>query len=997
VALLAGAQPALAQDGAVGAVGGVVLAERSLRPVAGAQIVAEDTTLRAVTDANGRFQLTALTGAEVRLTVRRIGFRPLGQTVRVGNTGLRLVLSEAPLGLSEVVVTGTTEATERRALGNAVTSISAPEVMERGSVSSVQQLLNGRAPGVVVQPGSGLVGGGGRITVRGGTSLSLSNEPLLYLDGVRANNAPTTGPLSQFFSSGPISRINDLDPDDIERIEIIKGPAAATLYGTEASTGVINIITKQGTIGPPRWTLGARIGTSYLRDPEGIFPTNYALDTADNVISIDIVERENARRTPIFRSGRSQQYHLGVAGGTAQLRYYLAGGYEASDGVESWNEVRKQSARLNVTLVPSTKLTLDASLGYAGGPTRLSPEGGLGGRIGSTANSNPSTLPGGGGDTTRRGFGRGLPEEYDLIVDHGGKYEQTLDRLTTSLRIEHRPLRWLSHRLRLGYDGTDATNTIFLPRIDALIGRSPFADRDSGYKEVTVRNTGYSTVDYAIMASADVTPALRSSTSVGVQYYRNATSRVFSSGSHFPAEGLSAVSSTTKNRVTEEDFVEDVTLGVFAQEQIAWRDHVFLTAALRADDNSAFGENFDRVFYPKAGLSWVASAEPFFRAGWMNTLRFRAAYGEAGKQPSTFDALRTYVSATGPGDVAALTPQSVGNPDLGPERGREVELGFDAGLLDDRVALEVTYYDKRTVDAILSREVAPSGGYPGVQLFNAAEIRNTGMELLTRLTPLRGKQWAWDVSLTLATNDNKLVSLGDTAVEFVAAGEYLGHRVGYPVGSWFEKRVTSADMDTTGVVSNQMCDDGDGVSTPCAGADGSYGTADDAPAVYMGRTIPKVEGAVANTVSLLGRRLRLHALVDFKTGHHKIDFRTLSSCALARRCRENFFPTDFDPRRIAAVTAGGNLVDFAIVDASFAKLRELSATYTLPDRWAAALGASHASVSLAGRELHTWTRYSGLESEAMLLGGSRGGNYGGWEQNITPQLTRWVVAVNLGY
>ena len=158
VALLAGARSALAQDGAVGAVGGVVLAERSLRPVAGAQIVAEDTTLRAVTDANGRFRLAGLTGAEVRLTVRRIGFRPVEQTMRVGDTRLRLVLPEAAFGLSEVVVTGTTDATERRALGNAVTSIGAPEVVERGSVSSVQQLLNGRARSARV--------GGSRFDVR---------------------------------------------------------------------------------------------------------------------------------------------------------------------------------------------------------------------------------------------------------------------------------------------------------------------------------------------------------------------------------------------------------------------------------------------------------------------------------------------------------------------------------------------------------------------------------------------------------------------------------------------------------------------------------------------------------------------------------------------------------------------------------------------------------------------------------------------------------------
>jgi hypothetical protein len=295
------------------------------------------------------------------------------------------------------------------------------------------------------------------------------------------------------------------------------------------------------------------------------------------------------------------------------------------------------------------------------------------------------------------------------------------------------------------------------------------------------------------------------------------------------------------------------------------------------------------------------------------------------------------------------------------------------------------------------RELAPSGGVPGVQLLNVGEIHNSGVELLARATPLRRERWQWDISLNLATNDNTVVDLGDAALQSLRAGEYRAHRVGFPVGAWFERRVVSADMSPTGVVSNVQCDDGRGGATPCTGADGRYGTTDDAPLVYLGRTIPRVSGATGTTVALLGRRLRLHALVDFKTGHHKFDFGTFGRCTTNARCRENFFPTEFDARRIASIAANGNLVDFAIMDASFAKLRELSATYTLPDRWAAALRASRASVSLAGRELHTWTRYGGLEPEATYLGGPRGGNYGNYEQNMLPQLSRVVVAVSLGY
>jgi hypothetical protein len=277
------------------------------------------------------------------------------------------------------------------------------------------------------------------------------------------------------------------------------------------------------------------------------------------------------------------------------------------------------------------------------------------------------------------------------------------------------------------------------------------------------------------------------------------------------------------------------------------------------------------------------------------------------------------------------------------------------------------------------------------------EIHNAGIELLARATPLRRARWQWDLSLNLATNDNRLVSFGDPGLQSLPAGEFRAHRVGFPVGSWFERRVVSADMSPTGTVANVRCDDGGGGAKPCAGADGSYGTADDAPVVYLGRPIPRVTGAAGSTVTLLDRRLRLHALVDFKTGHHKFDFNTFGRCTANGRCRENFFPTEFDARRIASIASGGTLAAFAVDDASFAKLRELSATYTLPDHWATRLRASRASVSLAGRELYTWTRYGGLEPEASYLGGTRFGTYGGYEQSILPQLSRVVVAVSLGY
>src|ERR687896_1426195 len=312
IALLVGA-PALAQ----GTIAGTVITEGTNAPVASAQVSVVGQNVGTVADVAGRFRLTLpqQTG-EVELDVRRIGYRQARVRAQIGDENVRVVLTERSIDLEAVVTTGTIGATARKELGNAVPVIDAADVVNKGTVKSLQDLLNGRAAGVVIQPATGAVGSGSRIRVRGTGSFALRNEPLIYVDGVRTVNDPATGPANQAFGSSSISRLNDINPDDIESIEIIKGPAAATLYGTEASNGVIQIITKKGTTGAPRWSFATRLGVNYLPDPEGRWPINYAAvrrtsdTTRFDTLSIDIIERENARGTPVFMTGMVREYDL---------------------------------------------------------------------------------------------------------------------------------------------------------------------------------------------------------------------------------------------------------------------------------------------------------------------------------------------------------------------------------------------------------------------------------------------------------------------------------------------------------------------------------------------------------------------------------------------------------------------------------------------------------------------------------------------------------------
>src|SRR5687768_4789579 len=299
--LLATASSALAAQ--AGTIAGVVVAEGSLTPISEAQVRVANSTTGTNTDAAGRFRLTGLTGTDVSLEVRRLGYRPITVTANVGTMDLRIQLPEKRVELDAVVVTGTAGATERRAGGNAVSTIKAAEITELAPVGNIQGLLNGRAAGVVVLSASGNVGTGSRIRVRGTSSLSLTNQPLIYVDGVRVNREAASGPSNQAFGSSSISRLNDLNPDEIESMEIIKGPAAATLYGTEASNGVVQIITKKGASGKAQWSFTAKHGGNYLEDPEGRFPTNYQL-VGGAIQSIDIVEREKDLGHPIWRTGK---------------------------------------------------------------------------------------------------------------------------------------------------------------------------------------------------------------------------------------------------------------------------------------------------------------------------------------------------------------------------------------------------------------------------------------------------------------------------------------------------------------------------------------------------------------------------------------------------------------------------------------------------------------------------------------------------------------------
>ncbi|MBX6366010.1 MAG: TonB-dependent receptor plug domain-containing protein, partial [Gemmatimonadetes bacterium] len=587
-----------------GAVGGVVVEAATRRPLVGAQVVIGQRGT--ITDNRGRFVIPNVAGPTASLRVVMIGYRDVVQTVEVGRTDLVLAMTESATTLDELIVTGTPQQQLKRSLGNAVGTVDVAKTTELAPPPNVHQLLSG-VSGVAVLSGGGDIGSSANIRIRGANSLSLTSEPLIYIDGVRVSNAANDGPGVD--SRSPPSRLNDIDPDNIKSIEVIKGPAAATLYGTEASNGVINIITKRGSAGAPVWNLTVKQGANWLPNPEKLFGDVYYRNSAGQIVAFnplrsDRVTGEYPGDTisygPWFRTGHPQEYALNVSGGTGPVTYFFAGGWNRDEGPVDYNWKNRLNTRANLTYTPSERLSLDVGLSFIKSRYRSA---GAAQPISVTivwACPSPGCEPGrglaGGVDGPTRGYLTGPPERYE--EDYEG-YEDLARGILTGT-VKHQPFSWFTHRLTVGGDFT-AQRLSSLSRLSETVGASR-----TGSASVQDYREALNSIDYAAVATAPVGPDLRFETAVGLQYYRKQATTETATGSTFPVRALETVSSGAI-RSGGESFLENKTLGTYVQEQVSWRNRLFLTGAVRGDDNSAFGKNFDFVVYPKFSGSWVVS------------------------------------------------------------------------------------------------------------------------------------------------------------------------------------------------------------------------------------------------------------------------------------------------------------------------------------------------------------------------------------------------------
>ena len=995
-----------AQDGVVT---GTVVDPRSGRPLADATVRVDGTDNTARTGTRGEFRLVNVTGASVRLRVTRIGYQARLVDVPTRGAPVRIELVELVVKLDELVVTGTVQEATRRSLGNAVGQVQvANTIALAGSPAKLQDMLSVNVPGVRIVRASGAIGTGGTTRIRGSGSLSLSNEPLLYVDGVRVNNQAATRSLGFNGQESP-SRINDLNPEEIESIEVLKGPSAATIYGTEASNGVIQIITKRGRGGRPTYEAHVDAGANWISNPWDRYPKDYYVSRVDNSIKVFDVQRfRRSRGFPdIFSTGTPLAAGTSISGGSDQLRYFFSGDYNRDEGPVDYNWQNKNAIRSNLSYSsPSNKFKMDLSLGYVRSRTR----GASGVQPITTsilwACNFPWCEPS--GDTTKTGWngaGHGFqfyrPEDYQGVQGF-----DNIDKLTMSIQLTHRPFPWLRHRLAVGPDYTNNKSSQLVFR-DAT-GYNPFFAASLGQKQALQLRSTFLTVDYGASADWNVSKSLISTTSAGAQYYSKVFDQVLAQGFEFPIPGPSDVGGGAR-RDGAESFAQNKNFGMYVQEQLALKNRIFLTGAVRADDNSAFGSNFDAVYYPKVSLAWVLSEESFLsKLNWLTQFKVRGAWGRAGQQPDVFSAIQTYQPSVGPSGSGNVTPQNIGNTDLKPEVGEELELGFDAGMFNQRVGIEFTFYNKKNKDAIISVPNRPSRGFPGVQFLNIGEVRNKGIELGLDGSVVNSKNLGIDLRGTIATNGSIITDLGGTPTAFVGNSFIQQWNAqGYAPNSFFYKRVKGSTVIqvpvgpyTLPLATNPICEGGtdlaaklsDGTRDPNAGVgNGSSVPCGTAPRLYAGRPTPSWNGSFSTTIRI-GQRLRLLGLVDYVGGHHAIVGDVGAQHTFFRNSKAS---VDGNPIVEAYRLDPNGPGATGLFDAGFARLRTVSASYELPNRVAGWLGASRGSVTLSAENMaFLWraqkTSYGAEWIDPELLPNrstDTNGNFG-YTQESWPQLAR---------
>ena len=930
---------------------GRVLGEGTSEPLAAASVTVVGTTIGTYTDDAGRFALE-VPSSEVTLLVRRIGFRRASVVVPPGQSEVAVSLVRDVLQLEGQVITGTQTSVARQNAANDVATISAEE-LSRVPTPTIESALQGKVAGAYIQANSGAPGGGMQVQFRGVSSVFASADPLYVVDGVIVSNeaiASGANAITQAAGGGNASpqdnatnRIADINPNDIERIEFLKGASASAIYGSKATNGVVVITTKRGTSGRPVFNITQRVGTFDLANKIGTrrFTLDEAFEYAgsnepdpdDVVMSVEEVEAAYAEcggfcdhEEGLYGENElSYETSLSIRGGTAATRYFASGLIKRDEGIMQGTGYSKQSLRVNLGQQINSRLNVDLTsfLVHSLAQRGLSNNDNSGTSFYMVLPFTPSFVPLAKLDGAYRPnpFERSNPyQTRDLLQNEEDVFRFTGAAQATFAAYAS-PTQTLNLNASIGADNFNQGNDIFSP-VELF-----YEPQDLQPGTIVRGSTDGLNLTANLGAVHTWTPAalgFTATTSVGVQRERRelqltrVTARDLIAGQENIDQA--AAIQTFEDRYLTKDFA------IFGQEEVLMLDErLLLTVGGRAERSTNNGDIDKFYVFPKAAASY-RFVSPVTN---VDDLKFRVAVGQAGNQPPFGFKFTSLLSAVNTGRIGYFVNDTAGAVDIAPEITTEFEGGVDAALFDSRASLSLTAYLKRTNDLILQRTAAPSTGYE-VEFFNGGEMENRGIELALAVTPVQTGSITWISRATFARNVNEVTELPVPAYQTGGFGTNLG-----------------AFQLEEGKSATQIVGDGPGGAI-----------------VQLGDAAPDFQMSFPNEV-LVGA-WRFYGLLDWKKGGEIINLTEFLYDAAG-------LSHDYETAGAERITtwAVDGLTAPYIQDGSYVKLREISVSYELPENLVGQLfrgQVSRARLELAGRNLATWTDYRGADPEVSNFG-----------------------------
>jgi TonB-linked SusC/RagA family outer membrane protein len=944
---------------------GRVTAASTGEPLPGAEVYIEGTQLGTLTDEEGNFRIQVPEG-DVTLRANFLGYKSEAETLPADQVTIEIALDEDILQLEGVVVTGIAATVARRNAANAVAVVTG-EQFERAPQQSVEQALQGKIPGALIQENSGAPGGGIQVSFRGISSINADAEPLYVVDGVIMSNTAiqsgadaitdATGGGTGDPQDNAVNRIADLNPREIERVEVLKGASAAAIYGSKAANGVVIITTRRGREGAPRFNISARVGgyqqaekigsRTFETEEEAVATYADPDDPADIQRVRDIFTGQTFDYEEILFGEEEISYETSasVSGGAGSTGYFVGGFLKDDQGIMQGTGYEKQSLRVNLDqqVGSSMNFTVSSNLLH----TRS--------RRGLTNNDNTGT--------SYYVALAGTPNFVDLLPDAAGVYpanalersnpvetrdllqnEQDVFRFLGSFRGNYDLIKAERHTLALIGDlGVDYFN-----QEDELVSppELQFEPQD-GLPGTSILTRGENTnFNTSLNAAFTFTPGpntYSSTTTAGLQYTDSdlgrdrVTTRNLVPGQENVDQGSSI--DVEEDRLRVEDF------GIYAQEEVLlMEERLLLTAGVRADRSSANGDEDKYFVFPKAAASYrFVEVSP-----WLESLKLRGAFGQTGNRPLFGQKFTPLRSSNIDGNTGIGVDETViaGRADIEPERQTEIELGFDATLFDERAAVEFSVYERKITDLILERTLAPSSGF-FEEVFNGGELQNRGVEVALTLTPVLTESVNWIFRTQFFSNSSEITDLPVPAFETGGFGTALG-----------SFRIEEGESATQIVGNNGLDADGNVIIEKLGDASPDFQMSFDNDVRFSGWNLGflfewKKGGDIINLTKLL---------YDF--GQNSEDF----ELAEGEECPE--VPT-VDSPGACRVAGFGTFVGPYIESGSFLKLRELSLNYDIaPSVGSRLFGqeVDYVRVGVTGRNLLTVTPYEGLDPEVSNFG-----------------------------